>query len=240
MAVDAGSSNWLALIGSSALISALVSAGINSLSSWLARRADRQRDEAALANRRKHLRFEIALQLEVFARRADIYLYTIQNAMRVYSGQDDSAFNHLDDTSLDLEISPSLKWEELPVGFVAEVRGLVEALRARGRSIRVSSGDSVETFYELDADRAAFYGLAACQIARRQRDDAGVEADPSFVDVMKHFTEVIEVRRAFFTQHRVSAWVLPELAAQFSREMKALPAHASGDREQSAPDAATP
>ncbi|MGG2041261.1 hypothetical protein [Burkholderia gladioli] len=72
--------NWLGAV----LSSAVVGAGVNALSVIWTRRIDRQREDAARAERQGYAMLNIALELEAFGQRASAYLYAVERACHEY------------------------------------------------------------------------------------------------------------------------------------------------------------
>lgn len=215
MTVEAASANWLTLVMSSAVISAFV----NVIWSARSKYVERKREDKKDAKRIGHVYLNIALSLESFGKQCDARLFDIENGLwQRARNHDESFLSRLKPFTFAFDPEPT--WSELPIPFVAKVKVLPEQFESTSCWIgeQWSEWADLGDAYDLETERVAFYGLKAFEIAAaiRREIQAGECDTESHVE---HFRSIIEQRRDAFRKQREGVTLLPELHAQFNREV---------------------
>ena len=211
--------DWLTVVGSSAVISAMISTTVNVAFSAWSKSGDRRREDAKAAKKVDYVYLGVALSLEVFSKRCSDYIYEIESALETAHYQNShEALNGL--KSVELIFHPEPDWIELPIPFVALVKGLVSQYAERNAWIiqQHQTWADMDDAYEFESERAAFYGLKASELAVKIRTDikAGV-SDYAYAD---HLRGLIDQRRDRFKENRRMS-LIPELKQLFEAEMPA-------------------
>lgn len=208
--------NWLAVAASSAVIAALISTTFNVAFSAWAKSSDRRREDEKAAKKVGHVYLDVALTLEVFAKRCSDYIYEIESAIdNARSFNDRDALTGL--KSVELTFDPEPDWNELPIPFVAQVKGLVTQYAERNIWIaqQFQAWADLDDAYSFESERAAFYGLKASDLAVKIRAD--INAGSSNYAYEAHLTGLIDQRRKRFMEHRKMS-LIPELKQFFDAE----------------------
>jgi hypothetical protein len=162
MATDAVGVNWTTVVFSSAVIGATISTTLNVVFGAWSKFGDRRREDAKAAKKVGHVYLGVALSLEVFSKKCSAYIYEIETAI-----DESRSFNNHDALSglksVDLKFEPEPDWVELPIQFVAQVKGLVSQYAERNTWIaqQFQNWADMEEAYEFECERAAFYGWKA-------------------------------------------------------------------------------
>ncbi|KIG11225.1 hypothetical protein BurMR1_1885 [Burkholderia sp. MR1] len=218
----AASINWVTVVASSALVSAVVNVGWNAISKFL----DRRRENAKDRQRIDHVKLEIMDQLESFANRCASLMYDIHEGLADYYRHESDSFSSVQ-RSVELKFDPEPRWVELPVRFVAPLRALMREYTDAAEWITRSGvwADTADQ-YESELERLAFYGLEVLTIAERIRTeiDAGERGTAQLEASRAEFYGLIQERRDAYKSSPLDVTFIPELEAQFEQEM---PGHKS-------------
>lgn len=209
MAADQNTISTLALVLSSAVVSAAVTVAWNAIARYLDRRKENQRND--------HIYLEIALQLETFARECNERIYDINEALGRYREHDQNAFSNIKGVSL--RFNPEPEWTSLPVAFVAKVKGLQTRFNQSQAwlSAQFQLWAGLDDVHEFDEERLAFYALEACKIAVQTRKK--IKAGSGETDSLNsHFEQVIDRRRTLYIANAERHTFIPELRAKFDSE----------------------
>lgn len=212
--METGTKTVVALLLSSALISALVNIAWNAISKWLDRKAEAKKEAQKVA----HVYLELALQLEAFARQCNAQIYDISDGIDLYRSQhDDAGLKNLRTVKFAFEPEPD--WAALPIPFVAQVKTLPERFKQCSAWIGTQFRQWAEfdEAWELEEELHAFFALEACKVASDIRVQIGAGAG-ELTDLVAHFQSVIESRRRSYVQNPQHASLIPDLKAQFRRE----------------------
>ncbi|MBR7963508.1 hypothetical protein KDW41_24090 [Burkholderia vietnamiensis] len=216
MPVEAQAVNWWIVGFSSAVVAALVNNGI---SLWT-RLRDRKRADAELAARKAHIQLDVALMLEKFAQRASAHLITIDAAYgELYRRSNRAPLERLDSLEFDFEVAPEPSWSELSIELIAKVREIPIALKESGRWISIAfSADDADYLYQLEAQRAAYYGLQACNLANAIRQNIGVAPSAMAAEHILHFRGNLEGIKHAYVGNALPPVVIPELYSMLHSE----------------------
>jgi hypothetical protein len=200
---------------SSAVISALVNVAWNAYSS----RQVRAREDAKEEHKVGHVYLGLVLKLDRFARLCHSRLYEISDAIETYRE------THSSDAMRDMPpmppiFDPASDWSALPIAYVARLETLLGRYEQCDSWIKEQFvvWAELDEAWEIECERLAFYGLAACKLATDTR--ALIKAgNEEFVDVIKHFESVINSRRTYLRDNPQRAYtIIPELRAQLEAE----------------------
>lgn len=222
--METGTKTVVALLLSSALISALVNIAWNAISKWLDRKAETKKEAQKVA----HVYLDLALQLEVFARQCNALLYDISDGIDLYRSQrDDSGLKNL--RTVEFAFEPEPDWTALPIPFVAQVKTLPERFKQCSTWIgtQFRQWAAFDEAWELEEELHAFFALEACKVASDIRVQIGA-GTAELTDLAAHFQSVIESRRRSYVQSPLHASLIPDLKAQFQRE---FPANKAADQD---------
>jgi len=221
MTIEAANVNWLTLVASSAVVSAIVNVGWNAWS----KKIDRKREDAKDVKRIGHVYLDIALQLENFVKRCDARLYDIDRGLEERATEhDDSYLNAL--KPFVMSFDPEPHWGELPVDFVAKTKVLPDQFQ----STRAWIGEQweywagIDDLYRLEQQSIAYYALKACEISAEIRSGIGVGVADAAA-IVEHFHSAIDQRREDFDMQRYDIPLIPELQAKFSASSASSRAH---------------
>ncbi|BCF95277.1 hypothetical protein [Paraburkholderia largidicola] len=213
----AASINWVTVVASSALVSAVVNVGWNAISKLLDRRHENAKDKQRI----DHVKLEIMDQLESFANRCASLVYDIHEGLAEYYRHEPNPFSDAQ-RSVELKFDPEPRWVELPIRFVAPLRALMREYTDAAEWITRSGvwADTADQ-YESELERLAFYGLEVLTIAEKIRTeiDAGERGTAQLEASRAEFNGLIEQRRDAYKKRPLDVTFIPELEAQFEREM---------------------
>jgi len=221
--------NWVTVVASSALVSAVVNVGWNALSKAL----DRRRENAKEKQRVDHVKLEIMDQLESFANRCASFMHDIHEGLDEHYQHEPNAFSKVQ-RGIQLKFDPEPQWVELPVRFVAPLKALTREYSDAAEWI-TRSGEWADTAeqYESELERLAFYGLEVFAIAEKIRKEinAGERGTAQLEASREEFKKLIQQRREAYEKTPLDVTFIPELEAQFEREMPDLKTHHARSRK---------
>lgn len=170
---------------------------------------------------------EIMDQLESFANRCASFMHDIHDGLNDFYAREDEPFSNVQ-RSVPLKFDPEPQWTELPVRFVAPLKALTREYSDAGERI-VRSGEWADTAeqYESELERLAFYGLEVLAIAEKIRKEinAGERGTAQLEASRNEFEKLIQQRREAYEKAPLDVSFIPELEAQFEREMPDLKTH---------------
>lgn len=212
---DAGI-NWFAIVGSSAVIAAFISTTFNVAFGAWAKHSDRRREDAKEAKKAGHVYLGVALSLEAFSKRCADCIDDIEAAFeQMYEQNSREPLANLKTPKMLFEPEPT--WNELPIAFVARVKGLVSQHEERSKWIgqQFLYWAELDDAYAFEKELAAVYGLRASELAaeiRLQIKAGPVESSPD-----QQFYAVVSERRRSFSADRRTTFI-PELKHLFEGE----------------------
>lgn len=214
MNIDFTELNWVTVVASSAVVSAVVNVIANGIFKWIDRR-----HEAAKENKRTaHVYLRLAVELGEYAAMSSHYLNEIAEAYeRLYREHDDSYLSRL--RSVPLKFSDDMKWDDLPVEIVDEVRLLQSQMATSNRWI---SGQyeymDLHDIYGYEEEYTAYFGVKVCMLERKLRSDIKAGEIHTLIP-LKNFQSLIDQRRSDFLSAPGVHSPLPILALQFDHEI---------------------
>jgi hypothetical protein len=226
----ATSVNWVTVVASSALVSAVVNIGWNAFSKAM----DRRRENTKEKQRVDHVKLGIIHQLEAFVRRCRNHSNDIHDGLHDYYHNRDGRFQRVGQIAFVFDPAP--RWEELPVSFVAPIKAMPSQFADCDMWIRgVSEYSGIDDAYEFEVERMAFYGLKALRTAAtiKREINATYDGGAELEMAERDFMELIQKRRHGFTKVGGSMTRIPELEAMFEAETP-------GVRAQNNPSVALP
>ncbi|MBU7439669.1 hypothetical protein [Paraburkholderia fungorum] len=225
----AASINWVTVVASSALVSAVVNVGWNAFSKWL----DRRRESEKEKQRVDHVKLEIMDQLESFANRCANFMNDINEGIDLFYARDDDPFGNVQ-REVQFKFDPQPQWTELQVSFVAPLKALTREYSDTSDWI-VRNGEWMDTVeqYESELERLAFYGLETLAIAEKIRGEikAGARGTVQLEASRAQFKKLIQQRREAYEKAPLDVTFIPELEAQFAREMPDLKTYHARSRK---------
>lgn len=226
----ATSVNWVTVVASSALISAIVNVGWNALSKAM----DRRRENVKEKQRVDHVKLEIVHQLEAFVRRCRNHSDDIHDGLHDYYSHHDDRFQRVGQIAFVFDPAP--RWEELPVSFVAPIKVMPSQFADCDMWIRgMSEYSGIDDAYQFELERMAVYGLKALRTATTIKRDinATYNGGAELQMAERDFIELIQKRRQSFAKLSGSMTLIPELEAMFEAETPEV-------RAQNGPNVALP
>jgi hypothetical protein len=216
MAIESTPVNWIVVVLSSALGSGLVSAA----SALYLKRGDRAREDAARKIQVDHVFLTIALSLEAFARKCDDRIIAIDEAY--VEAQSSNDMSKLLQGPFHLSFNEEQVWADLPVPFVAEIKGVLREFGETNTWIheQFDTWAHADDAYELEKERCAYFGLKFCESAEAVRVRIGADA-ADIANQRRNFQYLINTRRKQFRANRDMA-IIPGLTKQFTYELPSL------------------
>ncbi|MBP0590475.1 hypothetical protein J8I87_12255 [Paraburkholderia sp. LEh10] len=212
----ATSVNWVTVVASSALVSAIVNVGWNALSKAM----DRRRENVKERQRVEHVKLEIVHQLEAFVRRCRNHSNDIHDGLNDYYHHHDDAFQRVG--TIAFVFDPAPKWEELPVSFVAPIKVMPNQFADCDMWIRgMAEYSGIDDAYQFELERVAVYGLKALRTATaiKREINATYDGGAELEMAERAFMELIEKRGQSFANVGGSMTLIPELEAMFKAEI---------------------
>jgi len=208
MAVEIANASWIPLVGSSAVVSALVNVAWN----WYAKRQDGKREEDREADREaKRLRYaslSLAIDLERFARECAYLVTSVDVAKEFIRGSNDSEFVRDQFARIrvpTLALTVDENWRDLNLKFVSHIRRLMSDYEADGDW--VEKGDFIVGMqWGFLQDRALLHGRDASQLAEQLRADSEVfDLDAASPKVLEEVWErrLNDYRSVGVDKHRI-------------------------------------
>lgn len=207
-------SNWLTLIASSAVISALVNISWNAWSKYQDKKSIKEKE----ALRIKHIYLDIVFQLELFAKRCNAQIYEIDRALHAYlEDHDNSAISKLQ--PLQFEFDAKLDWTKLPLQFTADVKSFPELFKSTSSWIGTQfiQWADIQEAFTFEEEQLAYYGLFACDTSRSIRQEKIKIKPQKEEDYEDIFHSIIKEAQRKFTESSGQAYLIPELASKFKK-----------------------
>ena len=215
MAIEAENINWITIVASSAVISALV----NVAWGYMSKHIDSQKEKEKQKLKINHIYLNIAFDLEDFSKECNSHIYRVENLIWKirFNFVEGKSSNHI---PIHLEFKSSPRWEDLPINFVSNTKALPSKFHSTDKWIFEQWRDydiESDQAYELEIERAAFYGLEACNQAKKIRRELGIESS-DIASYEEHFQTIIDVRKESFLKDRKQTLLIPELRSKFEAD----------------------